>query len=51
MKFSVKNFFSKYGQINRKLWICSYLRKKSLTENLKSPAQYNILKYSTPDLT
>ena len=33
MKFSVKNLFSKCEQIRRKLWICSHLLKKSLTEN------------------
>ena len=33
MKFSNKNFFSKCDQICRKLWICSHLLKKSLTEN------------------
>ena len=34
MKFSVKDFFSKCGQNRRKLRICSYLLKKSLTENI-----------------
>ena len=29
----VKDFFSKYDQIRRKLWIWSYLLKKSLMEN------------------
>ena len=33
MKFSVKNFFSKCGQIRRKLRIRSHLLKKSLMEN------------------
>ena len=33
MKFSIKNFFSKWDQIRRKLRISSYLRKKSLKEN------------------
>ena len=33
MKFSVKDFFSKCEQIHRKLWICSHLVKKSLSEN------------------
>ena len=33
MKFSIKNFFSKCGQICRKLWIWSHLLKKSLMEN------------------
>ena len=31
-KFSVKDFFSKYDQIRRKLRIWSYLLKKFLTE-------------------
>ena len=34
MKFSIKDFFSKYDQIRRKLRIWSYLLKKSLMENL-----------------
>ena len=34
MKFSIKDFFSKCDQIQRKLWICSHLLKKSLMENL-----------------
>ena len=33
MKFSVKDFFSKYDQIRKKRRIWSYLLKKSLTEN------------------
>ena len=34
MKFSIKNFFSKFDQIRRKLLrILSHLLKKSLTEN------------------
>ena len=33
MKFSIKDFFSKYDQICRKLRIWSHLLKKSLTEN------------------
>ena len=32
MKFSIKDFFSKYGQIRRILRIWSHLRKKSLME-------------------
>ena len=32
-KFSIKDFFSKCGQIRRKLRIWSYLLKKSLMEN------------------
>ena len=33
MNFPIKNFFSKYDQIRRKLRIWSYLLKKSLMEN------------------
>ena len=33
MKFSIKDFFSKYDQIRRELWIWSHLRKKSLMKN------------------
>ena len=33
MKFSIKNFFSKYDQIRRKLRISSDLLKKSSMEN------------------
>ena len=33
MKFFFKDFFSKYDEIRRKLWICSHLLKKSLIEN------------------
>ena len=33
MKFSIKDFFSKCGQIRRKLLIWSHLQKKSLMEN------------------
>ena len=33
MKFSIKDFFCKCDQIRRKLWIWSYLLKKSLMEN------------------
>ena len=32
-KFSVKDFFSKYGQICKSLWICSNLLKKSFMGN------------------
>ena len=34
MKFSIKDFFSKYDQIRRKLWIWLHLPKKSLMENV-----------------
>ena len=33
MKFSIKDFFSKYDQIRRKLQIWSHLLKKPLMEN------------------
>ena len=33
MKFSIKDFFSKYDQIRRFLQICSHLLKKPLMEN------------------
>ena len=33
MKFSIKDFFSKYDQIRRKLGIWSHLLKKALMEN------------------
>ena len=33
MKFSIKDFFSKYDQIRRKLWIWLHLLNKSLLEN------------------
>ena len=33
MKFSIKDFSSKCGQIRRKLRICSHLLEKSLNEN------------------
>ena len=38
MKFSIKDFFSKYDQIRRKLRIWSHLLKKSLMENFISCA-------------
>ena len=34
MRFSIMDFFSKYDQIRRKLWIWSQLLKKCLMENL-----------------
>ena len=34
MMFSIKDFFSKYEQIRRKLRIWSHLLKKSLMENI-----------------
>ena len=33
MMFSIKNFFSKFDQVRRKLQIWSHLLKKSLMEN------------------
>ena len=44
MKFSIKDFFSKCDLISRKLRIWSYLRKKSLMENLNF-VQYFILEF------
>ena len=32
MKFSIKDFFNRCDQIRKKLWIWSYLLKKSLME-------------------
>ena len=34
MKFSIKDVFSKYDQIRKKLWIWSHLLKKSLMQNI-----------------
>ena len=42
MKFSIKDFFSKYDQIRRKLQILSYLLKKSLMENFIFCAVYHV---------
>ena len=33
MKFSIKDFFSKYDHIRKKLWIWSHLLKYALMEN------------------
>ena len=33
MKFSTNDFFGKYDQMGRKLWIWSHLLDKSLMEN------------------
>ena len=33
VKFSIEDFFSKYDQIRRKLWIWSHLLKEFLMEN------------------
>ena len=33
IKFTIKDFFGKYDQIFRKLWIWLHLQKKSLKEN------------------
>ena len=56
MKFSIKDFFSKYDQIRRNLRIWSHLLKKSLMENLifsavKVPYQKCLSKYFYLDLT
>ena len=40
MKFSIKDFFSKYDQIGSFLWIWSHLLKKSLMKNLIFCAVY-----------
>ena len=32
-KFSIKDFFSKFDEIRRRLWILSHILKKSLMEN------------------
>ena len=40
MKFSIKDFFSKYDQISRKLQIWSHLLKKSLMESYIFRAVY-----------
>ena len=34
MKFSVKNFFSKFEHIHGKLWLYSHILRKSLTKNV-----------------
>ena len=34
MKNSINDFFSKYNQIRKELWIWSHLLKKSLMKNL-----------------
>ena len=44
MKFSIKDFFSKWGQINSSLRIWSYLLKKFLMEKFILCAM-NITKY------
>ena len=40
IKFSMKDFFSKYDQIRRKMRIWSHLLKKSLMENFTFSALY-----------
>ena len=42
MKFSIKDFSSKYDQIRRKLQIWSHLLKKSLMENFIACAVKNV---------
>ena len=39
LKFSIKDFFSQYDQVCRKLWIRLHLLKKSLMENFIFCAQ------------
>ena len=46
MKFSIKDFFSRYDQIRRKLRIWSHLLKKSLMENFIFCAVYATKKAS-----
>ena len=41
MKFSIKDFFSKYDQIRSFLWIWSNLPEKSLIKNLIFCAVYD----------
>ena len=43
MKFSIKDFFSKYDQIRRKIWIWSHLLRKSFMENFIFCAVYDVL--------
>ena len=43
MKFSIKDFFSKYDQIRRKLRYLSHLLKKSLMENFIFCACYFLI--------
>ena len=50
MKFSIEDFFSKYDQIRRKLWIWSHLLKKSLMENFIFSAVSVALVLLSPDL-
>ena len=47
MKFSIKDFLSKYDEIRRKLRIWSHLLKKSLMENFIFRAVYEIFAYLT----
>ena len=54
MKFSIKDFFSKYDQIRRRLRIWLHLRKKSLMENfifcavpLRSVASFKLRPFSS----
>ena len=42
MNFSIKDFFSKFDQICRKLQIWSYLLKKSLMENFIFCAVFDV---------
>ena len=42
MKFSIKDFSSKYDQIRRKLQIWSHLLKKSFMENFIACAVKNV---------
>ena len=44
IKFPIKDFFSKCDQIHKKLWIWSYLLKKSLMENFIFCALFSAIK-------
>ena len=55
MKFSIKNFLSKYEQIYNFLRICSHLLKKSLSKKIHFYAVNNIFKgtfkrFSPPEI-
>ena len=45
MKFSIRDFFSKCGQIRKKLRIWSYLLKKSLMENFIFCAVFTLISW------
>ena len=45
MSFSIKDSFIKCEQIRRKLWICSYLLKKSSVSNSIFCTVFNLIKF------